>query len=208
MTLKHLIIFSLLLLSTNTFAQTSPKNEKENFWEHLYMPLEMGISFSTHPNQNPAYAVNTSLEYRFGRVKGWYLDAEYDEHTHSYADKDLKTTNIIKGDIQYTDWLIGPGWRQPLFKKISATAMLQAGATITTLKDVRYVESNDRYHLADNKKVVPSAKLSLGMEYVFDPSFNLFIHASLTQHLQKTQLESDATRGVITISAGFNVNLF
>lgn len=203
-----LIVFSILiLLSTPTYSQTESSSEKFNFWEHLYMPLEMGYAISTSPNQDPAYLVNTGLEYRFGRSKGWFVAAEYDEHTHSYKDLSIRSSNTVEGDIRNTDFVFGPGWRQPLFKKISGTCMVQMGMAVSTLKHVSCVETGERYHLSDNKMKVPTAKLRIGLEYVFDPSFNLFIQASYNQHLKAAQLEHNGTKGVISISAGFNVNL-
>lgn len=206
---KRLTISCLLLfLCLPVRSQSPTESKKYDFWEHLYMPLEMGYAISTTPGQEPAYLVNTGIEYRFGREKGWFIAGDYDEHTHVYKNLDAQKTTIVEGDIRYTDFVIGPGWRQPLFKKISGTVMLQTGATASTIKHLNYVDNQDHYHLSDKRIAIPTAKLRIGLEYVFDSSFNLFIQANYTQHLQETQLEDHGAKGVFGISAGFNVNLF
>jgi len=197
----------LLLLISPAFSQTDSSSEEFNFWEHLYMPIEMGLSFSTNPNQDPAYLVNSCLEYRFNRIKGWSIVGEYDEHTHTYTDIDIHETNTVKGDVKYTDLMTGLCWRQPLYKKISATAMLQAGMTFSTLKNVT-LDTGEQYHLADNKVIVPTAKCCIGLEYVFDPSFNIYLHVGHTQHLKAIQLEHNKTKGVVNVSLGLNFSLF
>lgn len=132
---------------------------------------------------------------------------EFDEHTHSYKDKQIQEANTIRGDVKYTDWIIGPGWRQPLYKKLSGTVIIQPGFTVSALKHVS-LDLGDQYYLEDNKKTVPTAKFRLGIEYVFDPSYNVYIQVCHTQHLKATQLEHDKPKGVINISAGFNMSLF
>jgi len=204
MTKKHLIIACLMLSSIGAFAQNNSEPKGYDLWEHLYMPLEMGISFSTNPNQDPGYLVNTALEYRFNRLNGLFIMGEYDEHAHDYQASNIQEANSVEGEIRYTDFLIGPGWRKPLFKNISATALAQMGFTVSTLKEVNDIETGERYHLADNKKVVPAAKMRLGIEYVFDPAFNIYVQFCHTLHLSATQLEMDGTKGVINISAGVN----
>lgn len=201
----------MLLTTTEAFAQYDYPDKMEHFWDHFYMPIEMGIAFATNANEDPSYYVATCLEYRGGesRTQGWFVSGEYDEHTHGYKDLKIKnSSSIVEGDIQYTDWQIGPGWRQRLGKNFCATALMQVGFTVSTIKSMNYIDTGAKYHLSDDCMVTPTGKLRLGVEYYMNPCMCFFVQASVSQHFKETQVEHNGPRGSSVLSAGINFSLF
>lgn len=204
---KILGMLLLAILPYNVFAQASSESEP-SFWEKVYMPIEMGAGYRINNREQGAYQLVTSLEYRPNREKGVFFVAEYDEHTHAYKDVDQTETNVVKGDVQYTDVLLGAGWRQKVGGPINVSSLAQIGATYSNLKHMAMTDGTN-YYLTDNDATVPSFKLSIGLEYAFSPAYNIFLKGAYLHHLQPTQLEHSGTaRGMFSITAGVNFSLF
>lgn len=206
---KVLAVVLFLLLPLGLAAQTDdPDDGKGSLWEKFYMPIEMGAAISPRATEGNAYQVNTSVEFRTDRSRGAFFVVEYDEHTHPYTDLSLSATNVVEGDAQYMDVLLGAGWRKPLMKHVAVYALAQAGVTYSTLKNMSLTDGT-AYHLTDNDCTIPSGKASLGVEYVFSPSYNLFLKGSYLHHFQPTQLEHDGiSRGMFAITLGVNISFF
>jgi len=206
---KRLLPVLLLGLAISANAEEpADTTESYDFWQHVYFPLEAGISLSPDSHQKHAFYISTSLEYRIHRTRGWFFVIEYDEHTHEYNCPDLTVTNATVGDAQYMDILVGAGWRHPVHRKWSLTALLQGGTTWSHLKHV-VPAVGSTYHLIGHNRWVPAVKTTMGLEYVFNADFNLFLNVGYVNHLKPVQLEVDRRRtGVIDVSVGFSCNLF
>lgn len=206
--MKKLFITTLLaVVSAAVMAQTNTDEIKPGFWEHVYMPIEIGMSMSGNRKEENSFHVVTSLEYRPDRTKGVFYVLEMDEHTHPYKDLELEATNVVEGDAQYLDLHLGAGWRQPVMSHVNFYVLAQAGGTNSTLKHMSQTDGTS-YHLSNNSLWVPSAKAAIGVEYVFSPSLNIFMKAACQHHLQPTQLEHAASRASYSITAGVNFSLF
>ena len=85
------------------------------------------------------------------------------------------------------DIMGGIGWRQPLmshkYRAVSkpprwaVTALIQGGTTWSQLKNVTAVDDS-HYRTSDHNRWVPASKLTVGIEYVFSPDFNIFLNVA------------------------------
>ena len=216
--LRVVVLWVMTAIAPHLSAgENHPADTIRGFWPRVYMPLEMGISLAPDKCQKNAYYISTSLEFRIHRTYGLFAVIEYDEHTHDYRNNLVDGVNVTEGDVQYMDIMGGMGWRQPLIThrrkqlqkhpRWAATALMQAGTTWSQLKHVSAVDDT-HYRTSDHNRWVPSAKLTLGIEYVFSPDFNLFLNVAYLAHLRRTQLETISRRGIIDLSVGFSCNLF
>jgi hypothetical protein len=122
------------------------------------------------------------------------------------------------------------GYRFPLVKDIKAFyehpyfhpwdfyMSIQPGVSIATVKNItpeplNSLTSEPSYTMSNYDHVVPTLRMSAGLEWFIMPNFAVFAEASYTQHLIPTIIESAAIEkgeirhpsGPITISVGLSL---
>jgi len=183
---------------------------------NLTIPLELGCAFTPKMGQTrPGFYMRTSLEYRQFKSCGWTVAAEFDSYTRRYEQENVNNVNITKGRDWTIDILAGGGWRVPFVRDVKAYMQRPAydntwslcfmgyfGASCQTLQVISPAGVNNSgeqlYHVATLDTWVPTAKLTMSLEYSICYGISVYATAGYLQHIQKTKLEIDYVGEIIT----------
>jgi len=109
-------------------------------------------------------------------------------------------------------------YENPYFHPWDFYMSIQPGVSIATVKNItpeplNSLTSEPSYTMSNYDHVVPTLRMSAGVEWFIMPNFAVFAEASYTQHLIPTIIESAAIEkgsikypsGPITISVGLSL---
>ena len=230
-------LFTLLVLSlmgTSVFAQTADtiaaSTHKRytfgDFFDALDLPTVLGAGFTPSGIESATFNSAMRLGWRHHKNYGAFAFISYDAHSNTYESLTIQGTNVRSGVVWYHEIGMGAGYRIPLVKDIRKFyeapyfhpwdffVSLEPGAKITVVKDVEPVETEEvAYQLTDYSDVIPTLRLSAGVEWFIFPNFSVFIEAAYTQHLMPTIVEQAAIEqgrirhpsGPVTVSAGLSL---
>ncbi len=230
-------LFTLLVLSlmgTSVFAQTADtiaaSTHKRytfgDFFDALDLPTVLGAGFTPSGIESATFNSAMRLGWRHHKNYGAFAFISYDAHSNTYESLTIQGTNVRSGEVWYHEIGMGAGYRIPLVKDIRQFyeapyfhpwdffVSLEPGAKITVVKDVEPIETEEAaYQLTDYSDVIPTLRLSAGVEWFIFPNFGVFIEAAYTQHLMPTIVEQAAIEqgrirhpsGPVTVSAGLSL---
>ncbi|MGM9831147.1 MAG: hypothetical protein ACI3Z5_03915 [Paludibacteraceae bacterium] len=229
-----LTLLVLSLMGTSAFAQTADtiaaSTHKRytfgDFFDALDLPTVLGAGFTPSGIESATFNSAMRLGWRHHKNYGAFAFISYDAHSNTYESLTIQGTNVRSGEVWYHEIGMGAGYRIPLVKDIRKFyeapyfhpwdffVSLEPGAKITVVKDVEPVETEGAaYQLTDYSDVIPTLRLSAGVEWFIFPNFGVFIEAAYTQHLMPTIVEQAAIdqghirhpSGPVTVSAGLSL---
>ncbi|NQX90712.1 MAG: hypothetical protein HRT74_00955 [Flavobacteriales bacterium] len=104
--------FFLLLCTSGLFAQEEADATANNFWSRIFLPsIDAGYQVPNTDLLSGSVRIGTSLEYRIRNNNDFFIRLNYDTYGAQYNLLNAETTNTIEGTVQFTDVLLGPGYR-------------------------------------------------------------------------------------------------
>ena len=202
-----------------------------DFFDALDLPTVLGVGVT--PNGIEGGATFNSamrLGWRHHKNYGVFVYITYDTHSNTYDSLCVEGTNVRNGEVWYNEVGMSVGYRFPLVKDIKAFyenpyfhpwdfyMSIQPGVSIATVKNItpeplNSSTSEPSYTMSNYDHVVPTLRMSAGVEWFIMPNFAVFAEASYTQHLMPTIIETAAIEkgeirhpsGSITISVGLSL---
>jgi len=112
MKLKATLAGILLLVACHAFAQEAA-TEDNGFWSRIFLPsIDVGYQVPNSSLLRGATKFGTSIEYRIRNNNDFFIRANYDTYGARYnLANNNNTTNTVQGTAQFTDIMVGPGYR-------------------------------------------------------------------------------------------------
>lgn len=194
-----------------------------DFFDALDLPTVLGVGVTPNGIEGATFNSAMRLGWRHHKNYGTFVYITYDTHSNTYDSLLVKGTNIRNGEVWYNEVGMSVGYRFPLVKDIKAFyekpyfhpwdmyVSLQPGISIATVKDINsYNGEGGGYEMQNYDRVVPTLRLSAGVEWFIRPNFGVFAEAAYTQHLLPTIIEQaaidkreiKAPTGPLTLSIG------
>ena len=235
---KMIIMVLCSAMSMGLFAQMEndsieafPKADKYtfgDFFDALDLPTVLGVGVTPNGIEGATFNSAMRLGWRHHKNYGVFVYITYDTHSNKYDSLRVEGTNVRNGEVWYNEVGMSVGYRFPLVKDIKAFyekpyfhpwdvyVSVQPGVSIATVKNIELINSSSEepsYTMSNYDHVVPTLRMSAGVEWFIVPNFAVFAELSYTQHLMPTIIESAAIEngaikhpsGPITISVGLSL---
>ena len=201
-----------------------------DFFDALDLPTVLGVGVTPNDIEGATFNSAMRLGWRHHKNYGVFVYITYDTHSNTYDSLCVEGTNVHNGEVWYNEVGMSVGYRFPLVKDIKAFyenpyfhpwdfyMSIQPGVSIATVKNItpeplNSLTSEPSYTMSNYDHVVPTLRMSAGLEWFIMPNFAVFAEASYTQHLIPTIIESAAIEngeirhpsGPITISVGLSL---
>lgn len=110
--MRFIICLIVGFISFQSFGQEE-KLDSNRFWKRVFLPsIDAGYQFSNANLINNSIKIGTSIEFRYRNNNDVFLRLNYDTYGAEYnLLQSNNTTNSISGTVQFTDFLIAPGYR-------------------------------------------------------------------------------------------------
>jgi hypothetical protein len=217
----------------NDSIEAFPKADKYtfgDFFDALDLPTVLGVGVTPNGIEGATFNSAMRLGWRHHKNYGVFVYITYDTHSNTYDSLCVEGTNVCNGEVWYNEVGMSVGYRFPLVKDIKAFyenpyfhpwdfyMSIQPGVSIATVKNItpeplNSSTSEPSYTMSNYDHVVPTLRMSAGVEWFIVPNFAVFAESSYTQHLMPTVIESAAIEkgaikrpsGPITISVGLSL---
>jgi hypothetical protein len=217
----------------NDSIEAFPKADKYtfgDFFDALDLPTVLGVGVTPNGIEGATFNSAMRLGWRHHKNYGVFVYITYDTHSNTYDSLCVEGTNVRNGEVWYNEVGMSVGYRFPLVKDIKAFyenpyfhpwdfyMSIQPGVSIATVKNItpeplNSSTSEPSYTMSNYDHVVPTLRMSAGVEWFIVPNFAVFAESSYTQHLMPTIIESAAIEkgaikhpsGPITISVGLSL---
>ena len=201
-----------------------------DFFDALDLPTVLGAGVTPNGIEGPTFNSAMRLGWRHHKNYGTFVYITYDTHSNTYDSLYIEESNVSNGEVWYNEVGISVGYRFPLVKDIRAFyeqpyfhpwdmyVSIQPGVSIATLKNItpeplKSSNSEPSYTMSNVDHVVPTLRVSAGVEWFIFSNFAVFAEAAYTQHLLPTLIEQTAIRqeriqhpsGPINISIGLSL---
>jgi hypothetical protein len=201
-----------------------------DFFDALDLPTVLGAGVTPNGIEGPTFNSAMRLGWRHHKNYGTFVYITYDTHSNTYDSLYIDGANVSNGEVWYNEVGISVGYRFPLVKDIRAFyeqpyfhpwdmyVSIQPGVSIATLKNItpeplNSSNSEPSYTMSNVDHVVPTLRVSAGVEWFIFSNFAVFAEAAYTQHLLPTLIEQTAIRqeriqhpsGPITLSIGLSL---
>jgi hypothetical protein len=224
---------SMGLFAENAIEQTSANNVETtdkytfgDFFDALDLPTVLGVGFTPNGIEGATFNSAMRLGWRHHKNYGTFVYITYDTHSNKYDSLRIQGSNIVNGEVWYNEIGMSVGYRFPLVKDIKAFyedpyfhpwdlfVSVQPGVSIATVKNITTLDpSTSLYEMTNYDHIVPTLRLSAGVEWFIFHNFAIFAEASYTQHLMPTIVEQAAIdkkqikhpSGPINISVGLSL---
>ena len=228
--LCSIVSMGLFAQNDTTALQAKDKYTFGDFFDALDLPTVLGMGVSPNGIEGATFNSAMRLGWRHHKNYGVFVYITYDTHSNTYDSLCVEGTNVHNGEVWYNEVGMSVGYRFPLVKDIKAFyenpyfhpwdfyMSIQPGVSIATVKNItpeplNSLTSEPSYTMSNYDHVVPTLRMSAGLEWFIMPNFAVFAEASYTQHLIPTIIESAAIEngeirhpsGPITISVGLSL---
>lgn len=201
-----------------------------DFFDALDLPTVLGVGVTPNGIEGPTFNSAMRLGWRHHKNYGTFVYITYDTHSNTYDSLYIEESNVSNGEVWYNEVGISVGYRFPLVKDIRAFyeqpyfhpwdmyVSIQPGVSIATLKNItpeplNSSNSEPSYTMSNVDHVVPTLRVSAGVEWFIFSNFAVFAEAAYTQHLLPTLIEQTAIRqeriqhtsGPINVSIGLSL---
>jgi hypothetical protein len=198
--ISFILVFSLFQKSTLAQTDTS----QSSFLSQLYFPFDFGYTLSQQKSISNGGQVKTGLEYRIKKESGLFLRFNFDNRNHQFEISENTTTNVVKGDLKFDDYVIGVGYRIGN-KKIKGIGLCQAGVSTYSFPSVTGISNN--FKMKENEASTIVFKTTLGLEYYVAPNAALTIETVYILHTSKAAFWNKSL-SKFGISIGLTTTLF
>jgi hypothetical protein len=220
----------LFAQNDTTALQAKDKYTFGDFFDALDLPTVLGAGITPNGIEGPTFNSAMRLGWRHHKNYGTFVYITYDTHSNTYDSLYIDGANVSNGEVWYNEVGISVGYRFPLVKDIRAFyeqpyfhpwdmyVSIQPGVSIATFKNItpeplNSSTSEPSYTMSNVDHVVPTLRVSAGVEWFIFSNFAVFAEAAYTQHLLPTLLERTAIRqeriqhpsGPITLSIGLSL---
>ena len=207
-------------------VETKNKYTFGDFFDALDLPTVLGVGFTPNGIEGATFNSAMRLGWRHHKNYGTFVYITYDTHSNKYDSLRIQGSNIVNGEVWYNEIGMSVGYRFPLVKDIKAFyedpyfhpwdlfVSVQPGVSIATVKNITTLDpSTSLYEMTNDDHIVPTLRLSAGVEWFIFHNFAIFAEASYTQHLMPTIVEQAAIdkkqikhpSGPINISVGLSL---
>ena len=233
---KFILIVLCSVWSIGLFAQNDSVHVQKDkytfgdFFDALDLPTVLGVGVTPNGIEGATFNSAMRLGWRHHKNYGVFVYITYDTHSNTYDSLCVEGTNVRNGEVWYNEVGMSVGYRFPLVKDIKAFyenpyfhpwdfyMSIQPGVSIATVKNItpeplNSSTSEPSYTMSNYDHVVPTLRMSAGVEWFIVPNFAVFAEVSYTQHIMPTIIESAAIEkgvikhpsGPITISVGLSL---
>ena len=228
--LCSIVSMGLFAQNDTTALQAKDKYTFGDFFDALDLPTVLGVGVTPNGIEGATFNSAMRLGWRHHKNYGVFVYITYDTHSNTYDSLCVEGTNVRNGEVWYNEVGMSVGYRFPLVKDIKAFyenpyfhpwdfyMSIQPGVSIATVKNItpeplNSSTSEPSYTMSNYDHVVPTLRMSAGVEWFIMPNFAVFAEASYTQHLMPTIIETAAMEkgairhpsGPITISVGLSL---
>lgn len=104
------------MVSIGSFGQSN-ESDPNNFWKRVFLPsIDVGYQIPNSSLLEGSVRFGTSIEYRVKNNNDFFIRLNYDTYGARYnlstiGNANNSLTNSIQGTVQFTDFLIAPGYR-------------------------------------------------------------------------------------------------
>jgi hypothetical protein len=197
----RVLISLLIVIPVATLAHADTTS---NFLSRLYFPFDFGYSFTANKTMSAGGVLKTGLEYRIRRTEGIFVRLNFDNRTCKYRTVENSLTNITKGSLGFTDYMVGLGYRIGE-NKVKPFGLLQLGVTSYVYPVIYGTGTN--LTLSDSRKNSAIAKVTVGLEYYIAKNAAVTIEAVYVSIPSRSIFwDTYFTSG--SISEGFTTTLF
>ena len=201
-----------------------------DFFDALDLPTVLGVGVTPNGIEGATFNSAMRLGWRHHKNYGVFVYITYDTHSNTYDSLCVEGANVRNGEVWYNEVGMSVGYLFPLVKDIKAFyenpyfhpwdfyMSIQPGVSIATVKNItpeplNSSTSEPSYTMSNYDHVVPTLRMSAGVEWFIMPNFAVFAEASYNQHLMPTIIETAAIEkgeirhpsGPITISVGLSL---
>jgi hypothetical protein len=197
-----------------------------DFFDALDLPTVLGVGFTPSGVESATFNSAMRLGWRHHKNYGTFVYITYDTHSNKYEQLKIDGSNVYSGEVWYNEVGMSVGYRVPLVKDIKAFyqkpyfhpwdffVSIQPGISIATFKNMvpefpNFSTSEPLYTMDNVDHIVPTFKISAGVEWFVFHNFAVFSEVAYTQHLMPTLLEKAAMKqypsGPITLSVGLSL---
>jgi hypothetical protein len=197
-----------------------------DFFDALDLPTVLGVGFTPSSVESTTFNSAMRLGWRHHKNYGTFVYITYDTHSNKYEQLKIDGSNVYSGEVWYNEVGMSVGYRVPLVKDIKAFyqkpyfhpwdffVSIQPGISIATFKNMvpefpNFSTSEPLYTMDNVDHIVPTLKISAGVEWFVFHNFAVFSEVAYTQHLMPTLLEKAAMKqypsGPITLSVGLSL---
>ncbi len=156
-----LISFCLILSVTTKMAFA---NSSDSLRFKIFLPaIELGYAGYQSDELSGGLVVKTCIEYRLKYENAAFFRLNYDNRNASYSiNPELFETNVLEGGLQFSDALIGVGYRYGE-RKIQLFGLAQGG--VSFYKVPNFSIENNEVILRNIRSHAVLSRVSLGVEY-------------------------------------------
>ena len=199
-----------------------------DFFDALDLPTVLGVGITPNGLEGATFNSAMRLGWRHHKNYGTFVYLTYDTHSNTYDSLSIQGSNVVNGEVWYNEVGMAVGYRFPLVKDIRAFyqdpyfhpwdlyVSVQPGVSIATVKNILPLPSaggDQEYEMQNYNHVVPTLRLSAGVEWFIFSNFAIFAEGAYTQHLMPTLLEQAAIAqgeiahpsGSLTFSIGLSL---
>ena len=185
-------------------AQTDTIDLSEG--EKVFLPsLDYGYIFNPTDLLSGSVIIKTSIEYRWSNNNDVFIKLNYDSHKANYSLEDLNgLTNIVKGDVNFTDLLLGGGYR---FGDATDRLLIMAQAGLKSYDFPEVSQEGNVFNIELASRNIFTTRFTIGYEfYLNDKSaFTLDLFLNRVWNNEDFWLDRGDSYGV---SLGFITSLF
>ncbi len=196
-------IFLVCMLSVGLTAKGQTK--LENLFSRIYFPFDFGVSTLFSEALDNGTLSKTGVEYRLKHKNGLYFRLNFDNRKSDYLLNALSPiTNIENGTVQFSDIVIGPGYRIGN-QKWQFTGLVQTGNTNYSIDNV--AQNSSGFRKISIQRNLLLSKTSTGLEYYLYENAALTFEVSYLYHWQQKDFFIENPNG-LTFSIGLTTTLF
>ena len=203
-----IILLSGFMMIFSVFCEESKEeSEFDKIMSHIYFPSDFGLAIPTNSNIKPGITGKTSVEWRFKPLQSVFCIFEYNDTSFDYSDLQAEGSNLLSGSVNYSDFLLGAGYRFNFAENWCTAFSLMGGISNCTYGTI--VKDGSYYQTDSISKWIPAVKANLMLEYYFDPAFGIYISAGYKQYLKNTVYTSGLSKeGNAEFSIGMTSTLW
>ena len=212
--------------TANNVSEAKKKYTFGDFFDALDLPTVLGAGITPNGIEGATFNSAMRLGWRHHKNYGTFVYITYDTHSNTYDSLQVDGSNIRNGEVWYNEVGMSVGYRFPLVKDIKKFyenpyfhpwdmyVSVQPGVSIATVKNIEsYHGEGAGYSMSNYDHVVPTLRLSAGIEWFIFHNFAVFAEAAYTQHLMPTIIEQAAIKqkqikhpsGPLTFSIGLSL---
>ncbi|MEM6263120.1 MAG: hypothetical protein AAGI38_11475 [Bacteroidota bacterium] len=191
---KALIVLIFLSVGRICHAQQDTLSALNKFGSRIFLPsIDVGYQFPTSELLESSLIVKTTIEYRLRNNNDFFIRLSYDTYGARYKLAEFNnTTNTIEGTVQFSDVLLGPGYR---FGDNDYRLMVAFMPGIKSYEFPTATLDGQRVIISQESQILFTTSFLTTLEFYFDPKSALTISFFQNQVWEDVDFWEDGRAG-------------